>query len=242
MTTPIQKPHYQVEDVPPDDVDTQIALFEQAADTVKGSAEQSDWLLKNAEVVLGHVFKTAKDAGDTELAERVNDVWERVQTVTTIVTRQGAVIAGSKEAMAALKAQRDKVVEELKSIREALNEYDTEHPELVDYAETLQEMWQEYDWMYQDDYSYDAAFDNIREDMLQTFRTRIGMTDYQAGKAFDLIAGAPGLLTDEQIGLLKQFAATLPQAPQVVPQPDDEDDDDERDLSELIFDDEDGDE
>jgi hypothetical protein len=241
MTTPIQKPHYQVEDVPPDDVDTKIALFEQAADTVKGSAEAADWLLKNAEVVLGHVFETAEKAKDSELAERVNDVWERVQAVTTIVTRQGAVIAGSKEAMSALKAQRDKVVEELKGIREALGEYDTEHPELVDYAETLQSMWEEYD-SYYDDSSYDIAFENIQEDMLQTFRTRVGMTAYQAEKAFDLIVGTPGLLTDEQIGILKMFAATLPKGVEAVTAPDEEDDDDERDLSDLIFDDEDGDE
>lgn len=224
MTTPIQKPHYAVEDLPPDDADTKIALFEQAAETVKGSTEAAEWLRKNAEVVLGHVFETADKAGDTSLAERVNDLWEQVQTVTALVPRQGAVIAGSKEAMTALKAQRDKVVEELKGIREALGEYDTEHPELVDYAETLQEMWQEYDWMWQDDYSYDAAFDNIREDLLQTFRNQVGMTAYQAEKAFDLIVGTPGLLTDEQIGILKQFAATLPKEVTTVTTPDDDED------------------
>jgi hypothetical protein len=239
MTT-IQKPHYAVEDIPPDDVDTKIALFEQAADTVKDSTKAADWLLKNAEVVLGHVFETAEKANDKELAERVNDVWSQVQAVTTVVTRQGAVIAGSKEAMSALKAQRDKVVEELKGIREALDDYDTEHPELVDYAETLQSMWEEYD-SYYDDSSYDIAFENIQEDMLQTFRTRIGMTAYQAGKVFDLIVGTPGLLTDEQIGILKQFAATLPSGAAAT-LPDDDEDDDERDLSDLIFDDEDGDE
>jgi truncated hemoglobin YjbI len=217
----IQQPHYAVEDIPPDDVDTKLQLFEQSTDVVKGSAEAADWLLKNAEIVLGEVFSAAEKAKDTELAERVNDLWSGVQTTTGFLVRQSAVITGSKETIAALKAQRDKLVADWNSVREALAGYDTDHPELVDYAETLQEMWQEYNSMWYDDTSYDIAFDNIRDDMLLTFRNRVGMTQYQAGKAFDLIVGTPGLLTDEQIGILKQFAATLPQRTDVT-LPDDE--------------------
>lgn len=224
--TPITKPHHQVEDIPPDDVDTQLALFEQSTDVVKGSAEAAEWLLKNAELVLGHVFQTAEKAKDTELAERVQDVWSGVQTVTDFISRQGAVIAGSKEALAALKAQRDKVFEELKGIREALNGYDTDHPELADYAETLQEMWEEYSWMY-DDTSYDIAFDNIRDEFLSTFRRYAHVPERIAEKIFDLLIHTPGLLTGEQKDLLKKLALTIEDAGDSVPLVLGEEDEDE---------------
>lgn len=213
--TPVTNPHHQVEDIPPDDPDTKIMLFEQALDVVKGSDEAAAWLRKNAEIVLGEVFSTADRVGDTTLANRVNDIWDAIQAVTDFDARHSAIHAGSKEAMTALKAQRDKLIADWKSLRDALADYDTEHPELIDYAETLREMWSEYDWMF-DDESYDIAFDNIREDVVFTFRNRIGMTSYQAGKAFDLIIGSPGNLTDEQIGILKLFAATLPKGKEPV--------------------------
>lgn len=60
--TQIQKPHHQVEDIPPDDVDTKVTLFEQSLNVVKGSAESAEWLRKNAEIVLGEVFHTAEKA------------------------------------------------------------------------------------------------------------------------------------------------------------------------------------
>lgn len=207
--TKIQQPHYQVEDIPPDDPDTQIALFEQSAETVKGSAEAADWLLKNAEVVLGHVFQAAEKAQDAELAERVNDVWERVQAVTTIVTRQGAVIAGAKEGMTALKEQRDKVVEELQSIRAALEEYDTDHPELADYAETLQEMFDEQTAEYWDQWGYDIAYNDIYENLERTFTHYAKMSRKAADSLVTLLLSTPGLLTDEQKDLLRQLGKTV---------------------------------
>ncbi len=208
MTEQTQKPHYQVEDLPPDDPDTKVALFEQAADAVKGSAESAEWLLKNAEVVLGHVFQTADKAGDTALAERVNDVWDGVQQVTTFISRQGAVIQGSKEAMAALKAQRDKLLEDWKSVREALTHYDTSHPELADYAETLQEMFEEDSSSYYDDFFEDAQ-ESVRDSIEYSLKKYIGMTGQQADMMLDLIIYTPGNMTDEQKDLLKKFAVTL---------------------------------
>lgn len=209
MTEQVQKPHYQVEDIPPDDVDTKLQLFEQSTDVVKGSAEAAEWLRKNAKVVLGHVFETAEKAKDTELAERVNDVWERVQAVTTIVTRQSAVIAGSKEALAALKAQRDKVIEEIKGIREALNSYDTDHPELADYAETLQEMFEEDGATYWDEWGYDVAYNDVHENLNRTFCSYARMSRKVADRLTTLLLSTPGLLTNEQKDLLRQLGKTL---------------------------------
>lgn len=207
------KTHYDVEDIPPDDPDTKVALFEQSADAVKGSAEAADWLLKNAEVVLGHVFQTADKAGDSALAERVNDVWDGVQQVTTFISRQGAVIQGSKEAVKALKEQRDKVLEEIKAIRAALNEYDTTHPELADYAETLQEMFEEDSANYFDDYGYDLAYDDISETIIDNLIEHGAMSRFEARTLFDLLRDTPGLMTDEQKDLLKKLGATLRETP-----------------------------
>lgn len=203
------KTHYEFEDIPPDDPDTKIALFEQSVDAVKGSAEAAEWLLKNAEVVLGEVYRAAEKAKDAELAVRVDDVWSGVQSVTTYIQRQGAVIAGSKEAIKAVKEQRDKVLEEIKAIREALNEYDTTHPELADYAETLQEMWEEDTTEYWDTYGYDFAFDDIETEIVSNLAEYGEMSRPAARDLFDLLKNTPGLFTDEQKDLLKKLGATL---------------------------------
>lgn len=209
MTDQIQKPHHKVEDIPPDDADTQIALFEQSAEAVKGSAEAAEWLLKNAELVLGHVFETAEKAKDTELAERVQGVWGGVQEVTTYIQRQGAVIQGSKEAMKAVKEQRDKVLEEIKGIREALAEYDTEHPELSDYAEALQQRWEDYAVDYYYDDFYEDAQESIRDSIEYSLKKYTGMTGQQADMLLDLILYSPRDMTDEQKDLFKKLALTL---------------------------------
>lgn len=199
MTTPIRKPHYAVEDIPPDDVDTQLALFEQSTDVVKGSTEAADWLLKNAQIVLGEVLKVAEAIKDTELAEKVNKVWGQIQSVTAIVSRQGAVIAGSKEAMAALKKQRDQIAKELNGIKKAVGENDFEHEALSDFVEALNDMWIEDNEAYYADLQYNSVYDVLH---------KAGMTHLEVDRFMDILKGDLPI-TDEQSGLLKQFLATM---------------------------------
>jgi hypothetical protein len=203
------KTHYEVEDLPPDDPDTKVALFEQAAETAKDGAAVAEQIRADAEAVLGSIFQAADNAGDTALANRVNDVWEQIQTLTTVAVRQGAALSGANGAIGALKEQRDKVLVELKGIKEALGSYDTDHPELIDYAETLQDMFEESQWDYFDDSSYDIAWENIRDDVLRTLEQTVSMTHIEADKFFNLLVNTPGNLTDEQIDILKHFGATL---------------------------------
>lgn len=117
------KSHYEVEDIPPGDLETQIALFEQATATVKGSAEAADDFCKNAEKVLGQAFDMAHEAGNMELARQINDLWDGVQRTTVDIHRQGAVIQGSKGAVIESIKQRDRVLRELKDLSDRLQEW-----------------------------------------------------------------------------------------------------------------------
>lgn len=199
--------HYDVEDVPPQDADTKVTLFEQAAETVKDAPAVAKGLRDKAEKVLGGIFDAADKAGDTALAERVNDVWEQVQSLATVAVRQGAALRGASGAMTAIKEQRDKVLEELSGLKEAIDNLEIDHPDLEGFVETLEEGWQESQWYYYDEY-YDDAYSNIREDIFHILRNRVGMTNGEADLFFAFIKGEE-IMTDEQIDLLKQFAVTL---------------------------------
>lgn len=207
------KSHYAVEDIPPDDIDTQVKLFEEAASTVKDGAEVAKQLREDAEKVLGGIFHAADKAGDTALAERVNDVWEQVQSLATVATRQGAALRGANGAIGALKEQRDKVLQELNGLKEAIDNLDTNHEALSDFVEELEQgwyEWQQYSGAYDQEYdqAYDDAHDNIRSDIFRILKDRIGMTYTEADVFYTLISGEE-ILTQKQIDILKQFAVTL---------------------------------
>lgn len=202
--------HYEVEDVPPNDVDTQVQLFEQSNQTVKDGATVAEQIRTDAEQVLGSIFHDADKAGNTSLANRVNDVWEQVQTLTTVAVRQGAALNGANGAITALKDQRDKVLKELNGIKEAIRDFDTGHEALSEFVEGLEQSWDENmtDWYY--DSYFDDAYDTVREEMFFIFRNRVGMSNAEADVMFALLKGDE-LMTDEQVDLLKKFAVTLRQ-------------------------------
>lgn len=201
------QPHYVVEDIPPDDPDTQIALFEQSAETVKGSAEAAQELYINAEAVLGKAYHTAQQANNAGLAKQIDDVWGQVQDMITSVHRYGAVLHGSKETIIALKNQRDKLVTELNGIKDAVANHDITHALLSDFVTSLEDEWNE-ELMWADDYDYaDATYNNMQF----TFMKVVGLTLSKAAEVIELLRDDDDErnLTDEQIDLLKRFALTL---------------------------------
>lgn len=201
--------HYEVEDIPPNDVETQVALFEQANETVKDDVSVAERIRMDAEQVLGSIFHDADKAGNTSLANRVNDIWEQVQTLTTVAVRQGAALRGANGAISALKDQRDKVLAELKDITNAIENLDTDHEALSEFVETLEEGWEEDQSYYWEEYSFDLAHDNIREEIAQVLSDKASFGWREANRLFDLLTYKPDKLTDEQLDLLKQLGETL---------------------------------
>lgn len=216
------KTHYEVEDLPPDNADTKVELYEQAAETVKDGAVVAEQIRSDAEAVLGSIFQAADQAGDTTLANRVNDVWEQVQTLTTVAVRQGAALSGANGAIGALKEQRDKVLGELKAIKEAIENFDTGHEALSEFVEELEQSWEESstDWWY--DEAFDDAHESVSDSIKYALNRYAGLPDEQAEKLVKLLVYTPGNLTDEQKDLLKQIGATLRED---VPETDEEESD-----------------
>lgn len=242
MTNQIQKPHYEVEDLPPHDVDTQIALFEQSAETVKGSAEAAQALYVNAEAVLGNAYHAAQQAQDAELAKQIDDVWEQVQGMITNIHRHGAVLHGSKETIAALKNQRDTILKELNGIKDAVANHDTTHALLRDFVTSLEEEWNE-ELMWADDMWHDND-SNDYSDVEFTLTKVVGLDTTIARKLIILLRDVEDErnLTDEQIDLLKRLALTLPDSDEVTEDESDEPLTDDDDVPWHILEDEDGDE
>jgi hypothetical protein len=201
------KTHYDVEDIPSADADTQLALYEQACDVVEIGDGQR--LFQALEATLREIFVEAENVGNGYLMNKINEAWEDVQRMAAIMGQQGAVLTGANNALGALKTQRDAILEELNGIIFALQEVDSDHPRLVEYTDMIREL--EMDFYAES--SHQIVLDDVAASISDHLMT-ILPADYSRKPymvASDMLALLQGEkhLNDEQRALLIQLCRSL---------------------------------
>ena len=157
--------HYDVEDMPRNDADTQVELYRQANEVVADGLKHAHDLFRKAESHLQEMFVEAENASNGDLMNRINGAYDAVQRMAALIGQQGAALNGANGAMDALLTQRDSVLHELDDLQNAIREYDFSHAGLVDFVDELREM--------EMDYYADSAYDIFNEDLNGSVRQTI---------------------------------------------------------------------
>ena len=157
--------HYDVEDMPRNDADTQVELYRQANEVVADGLKHAHDLFKKAEAYLHELFVEAENASNGHLMSRINDTYEAVQKMAALMGQQGAALNGANSAIDAITVQRDAVLGELDDLQSAIREYDFSHEGLVDFVDELREM--------EMDYYADSGYDIFNEDLNESVRQTI---------------------------------------------------------------------
>lgn len=213
----VEKTHYDMEDTPPADVDTTLAMYEQSKAVVANGAALSDHLLSEAGPLLEAIYNAASAAQNADLMNAASHAWDKTQELAKIVGQQNAAINGADVVIGVIKESRQKVLDELNTILKGLDENDSAvHPKLEAWREEIEEYareWAYEDLMHNDDSEYgfdtemlvDEVFGNIEAllaDVRFIDRTRVTQ------KFVDIIMGYDEC-TDEQASLFRQLFKSL---------------------------------
>jgi hypothetical protein len=175
MTDEIKKTsHYDVEDLPPVDVDTTLALYEQSKAVVAGNAERAERLIGEAAPLLEDIYNAASAAKNSELMATVNSAWEKTQELAKMVGQQGAALTGADVALDVVMKSRDMILEELNLILKGIEEVDPSlHPKLEAFEQAVIEY--EHEWMANCGYDSEQDFDYVHEQLSDDLYAQISV-------------------------------------------------------------------
>lgn len=199
---------YDIEDIPP--AEASIDMYQQARQAVEDVPDKAQGLIEQAGNLLGELYNAAEARGDQNAMMAISGVWDRSQGLVQHLVQQHQVIAGADVAIEELKKQREAIAYELRDLLVAIEEVDTDHPKLADFAEAIEEwsgemMWESY---------YDSAADSIYTEFMATLAPICREIDPRANVAkrvewlMDMLKG-DSIPTDEQRELLKALMNTM---------------------------------
>jgi hypothetical protein len=200
--------HYDVEDTPP--AGSEIDLYRQARQAVEDAPAKAQGLIEQAGSILEEMYNSAEARGDKHALIAINAVWERSQGIVQHVIQQAQALAGADVAIDDLKKQRESLAYELEDLIKAIDEVDTDHPKLEEFAAVVEEWASETLW----ESSYDSAADNIHSDIYQSLAPLVREIDPQANGykrtewLIEILTGEV-LPTEEQRQLLIDLLRTM---------------------------------
>lgn len=150
--------HYEVEDVPAETVETQLALYQESRAMVVGGSDLAVRLLGETGPILETLYDNANAANDTEAMAAVNLIWAKTQELSGLVGKSSAALNGADHVIDVLKESRASVLNELNTIVNGLKESDLNaHPLLEQFREEIEQ--QVIEWEAYNDPYYDHEFD-----------------------------------------------------------------------------------
>lgn len=213
-----EKTHYDVEDVPPVDVETSLAMYEQSKTVVAGGVDHANHLLSEAGPLLESLFNMASAQQDEDLMAAVNSAWDKTQQLATIVSQQSAAINGADVVIGVVQQSRKAVLAELNTILKGLKDMDSDSHPLVEQFRNMveieaQEMMYE-DMMWSgDDYDFDTeALSDSIHGSLESLLDGIGK-DYHSRifrKFTDILMGYEPWTAEQGELMQKLLASFIP--------------------------------
>lgn len=198
--------HYDLEDVPPLDGDTQIDMYISARQAVADAPVKANAALDMIGAALEELYTVAESRQDSSALLAINDAWEKVQSIAAQVGHQNAALTGADKAIEVLRNQRESLAYELEELLAAVDDLDTSHPVLESAFETLRES--------ADEMSYEWATERLYSDIYDTLRP-IAAAVNPAASVYKLCDRLVQLLTGDraltatQNDLLHQLIVTI---------------------------------
>jgi hypothetical protein len=224
VTDEIKKTHYDVEDIPPADVNSTLELYQQSKAVVAGGADRAERLLGEVGPVLETIYDIASANQNADMMAAVNSAWAKTQELAKIVGQQGAALTGADVAFDVLKQSRDKALDELNLILRGIEEADASlHPKLEEFEFAIVQ-YQEEIWIesaYEDAYEWaDETIDNEFFETLDKLVKHDSMTvrHHAIRELLDLLRGEEKM-NDEQKVLVGQLLKTCMPKPGSVREP-----------------------
>lgn len=199
---------YDIEDIPP--AEASIDMYQQARQAVEDVPDKAQGLIEQAGNLLGELYNAAEARGDQNAMMAISGVWDRSQGLVQHLVQQHQVIAGADVAIEELKKQREAIAYELRDLLVAIEEVDTDHPKLAEFAEAIEEWSSESMW----GMAEDAVFDTLYSEIYDGVRKLMKDVDPQANvyKRTDWLLGmlrGEHHMTDEQRNLLVALMNTM---------------------------------
>ncbi len=168
-------------------------------------AKFAEQMLAQIEAPLGALYNQAEAAGDQAALQNIMAVWEVSQKLAAQIPPFVAALEGGVATIDELKQQRDRIAGELNNLVKAIDEVDTDHPQLADLVEIIAEdVWEASEEQIYDAarmVMYDEVYDSFYAEIVETF----GIS-YQA--AISLVAALRGdedELDDHRRQLIEQL-------------------------------------
>jgi hypothetical protein len=131
--------HYDLEDIPPQDGDTQIDLYESARAITKDAPTKAQASLDQIGAALEELYIAAQSRDDSAAMTAITDAWQRAQSIAEHVVQSGAALAGADAAVEVLRQQRESLAYELETLLQAIDDLDTSHPTLESAFESFRD-------------------------------------------------------------------------------------------------------
>lgn len=195
--------YYDYEDIPPDDADTAVELYEQQIAPLAVNDAVSE-----TQTLLSAIWYAAADAGRQDIQDALITIDQRVKTLFAHVGHQQAALAGAAAAIKAVCEQRDDLSDDLEALLQHMQDgtwnWDDRLTQFVENIEAeYAEIWREAE--------AEDVYENFYNEVGHTLRH---MQDGQPG--IGIISAFLGILagdrqpTPEQVALLRQLLATIP--------------------------------
>lgn len=198
--------HYNYEDIPPADGDTQIDMYQQARQLTLDAPIKANAAMDMIAAALEELYRAAESRADEPAMLAINDAWERTNSIVQHIVHGASALAGADIAIDTLRNQRESLAYELETLIDAINSLDASDPRLEDAFNTLREEAAEEadEW----------ATDVLDNSMYETMRPIIREIDPQANiykRTEWLIQLFTGdrLMTDEQRHLVTALFQTM---------------------------------
>lgn len=190
------------------DADSVLANWQAQSAPLTNYAAEAQTMLDETQRALGALWEKAELEGDEASKQMISDSWQRAQALHDQVVHMDAGLAGAGATIQTLDDQRQAALDELKSITEALDSYDTSHPALESYAEEISSMAEEYVYKQAEMYMDDSVRENFYDEIDQRMQEVFGEVDDQTSLLMDFIYGEISL-NSVQAGLFTQFIDSL---------------------------------
>lgn|GEM_PF-6755577 len=206
-------------DTQADTADSALTNWQTLSAPLATYAAEAQTMKNEIETALGALYEQAELSGDQDAKNRVMVAWERTQILTNQIVNMDAGLAGAGATIQTLNEQRRAALNELKSLVNAIEAGDEEHPQLEEFIQEIRQDEYEYAMEEASYYAQDQMAEILYDDMRVTFAGR----DINVSKLMDILRG-DYTVSPAQAAILRDFISSFDSFGDGVEESDDDDD------------------
>lgn len=153
--------HYDYEDTPPADGDTQIDMYRSARALTLDAPLKANAALDMIGAALEELYAAAESRNDQPAMVAINDAWHRTQTIVQHITHDAAALAGADVAIDTLREQREAIAHELSDIVTAIAQVDAENPRISELVVALRQDIEAFESEWATQVVYESFYANL---------------------------------------------------------------------------------